>query len=71
MSRSIFYQHWRACLREHYLHVIRTHDHITEPTLRGVLKETGFTDEEIEALREEARQAPLVHYDDGEVGGSE
>lgn len=53
-KQSIFYQAWRDCLRQHYLYVISTDDHITEPTLRQVLISTGFTEEELDTLRQEA-----------------
>lgn len=59
--KSIFFEDWRTCLREHYLHVIRTGDNITEPTLRMVLQEVGFSMAEIDALREEG----LRPRDDG------
>jgi hypothetical protein len=49
-NQSIFFEEWRACLREHYLHVVRTGDTITEPTLRTVLLETGFTEDDLEEL---------------------
>jgi hypothetical protein len=51
-NQSIFFEEWRACLREHYLHVVRNNDAITEPTLRTVLLETGFTEDEINKLYE-------------------
>ncbi|NJL93643.1 MAG: hypothetical protein HC915_07885 [Anaerolineae bacterium] len=53
MTDNIFYDHWRECLREHYLHVLRSGDWITEPSLREVLKSTGFTEAELEALAAE------------------
>lgn len=49
-NKNPFYDEWRDCLRQHYRHVIRTHDDITEPTLRGVLHSTGFSDEDIDDL---------------------
>ena len=49
-NRSVFYDDWRICLREHYLHVVRSGDEITEPTLRAVLLNTGFTEDDIEEL---------------------
>lgn len=51
---NIFSDEWRACLHAHYLHVIRTDDAVTEPTLRSVLLQTGLTDADIERLRDEA-----------------
>ena len=55
-QQSVFYDAWRECLREHFLHVVRTGDEITEPSLRSVLQNTGFSEEEIEVLRGEALQ---------------
>jgi hypothetical protein len=52
-SRSEFYDEWRICLREHYMHVVRSGDEITEPTLRAVLLETGFTEDDIAAFYDE------------------
>ena len=52
-ERSIFYDAWRACLREHYLHTIRSGDTITEPSLREILEETGFSAEDIERLSQQ------------------
>ncbi len=51
---SIFFDEWQACLRAHYIHVIRTHDTVTEPTLRHVLLTTGLSEAELAALRAEA-----------------
>ncbi|NLE53273.1 MAG: hypothetical protein GX613_17900, partial [Chloroflexi bacterium] len=51
---SLFFDEWQACLRAHYLHVIRMQDTITESTLRGVLLATGLSEDELEALRQEA-----------------
>lgn len=51
---NIFFDEWQACLRAHYIHVIRTNDTITEPTLRSVLLATGLSEDELAALREEA-----------------
>lgn len=49
--RSVFYEDWRACLRSHYKHVVLAGDTVTEPSLRSVLKETGFTDQELDDLK--------------------
>lgn len=51
---SIFFDDWQACLRAHYIYVIRTGDTITEPSLRAVLLQSGVSEEEIAALQEEA-----------------
>lgn len=53
-QKGIFFDEWQACLRAHYVHVVRAEDSITEPTLRHVLLQTGLTDDDIDALREEA-----------------
>ena len=64
LRRSEFYDDWLICLREHYIHVVRSRDTITEPTLRVVLLETGFTEDDIAAFHDEglrlreAEQAP-------------
>lgn len=50
-SINPFYAEWRECLQAHYQHVIRVQDWVTEPTLHGVLHDTGFEESEIEALR--------------------
>ncbi|HML24775.1 MAG TPA: hypothetical protein PKD09_24185 [Aggregatilinea sp.] len=55
MKRSIYFNDWQACLRAHYVHVIRTNDTVTEPTLRHVLLQTGLTDAELDAIAAEAR----------------
>jgi hypothetical protein len=53
-EHSVFFDEWRACLRAHYIHVLRTGDAITEPTLRQVLLQTGASDEDLRALQVEA-----------------
>jgi hypothetical protein len=53
-KRSIFFDAWQACLRAHYVHVIRTSDVVTEPTLRAVLLQSGLSDDELHALYQEA-----------------
>ena len=55
-NKSIFYDEWRACLKEHYLHVVRIGDSITEPSLREVLLDMGFAEEEIQAIQEEGNE---------------
>ena len=54
-QRSIFYEDWRECLRAHYMHVVRTQDQITEPTLHGVLLRVGFSEDEIKEMAVRAR----------------
>jgi hypothetical protein len=53
-KRSIFIDAGQACLRAHYIHVIRTNDGVTEPTLRAVLLQSGLSDDELHALYQEA-----------------
>lgn len=48
---SIFADDWRACLREHYMYVVRTGDRVTLPSLTQVMYEVGFTDDELAELR--------------------
>ncbi len=64
-GRSIFHDDWRACLRAHYLHVIRSGDRVTEPTLRAVLERVGFSEDEIRQMAIEARMRDTdAHPDD-------
>lgn len=53
-QKGIFFDEWQACLRAHYIHVIRINDEITEPSLRGVLLQSGLSEDDLAALREEA-----------------
>ncbi|NWG17771.1 MAG: hypothetical protein HXY41_14180 [Chloroflexi bacterium] len=78
MSENIFADDWRECLRAHYMHVIRTGDRVTEPTLRGVMQEAGFSEAELAELRvlatlrvEDAPEgfAPDLHALDGQPAG--
>ncbi|MFQ3566846.1 MAG: hypothetical protein SNJ59_07575 [Aggregatilineales bacterium] len=48
---SVFADEWRACLRAHYMHVIRERDTVTERTLVDVLRRVGFTETELAELR--------------------
>lgn len=57
-QKGIFFDEWQACLRAHYRFVIRTADDVTEPTLRGVLRQTGLTDADLDDLRAEALTMP-------------
>jgi hypothetical protein len=58
---SPFYEEWRACLRSHYQYVIQNNDLVTEPTLRGVMIETGFTEADLSQLRYElAGEVPEI-----------
>ncbi len=59
-GKSPFSDHWRDCLRSHYTYVIHQNDIRTERTLRGVLIEVGFREDEIAELRVMA----TAHVDD-------
>lgn len=56
MEESIFSQEWRRCLREHYKHVVRNEDKITETSLKKVLlsQAINFTEEDLRGLYVEA-----------------
>lgn len=58
---SLFFDEWQACLRAHYVHVIRTNDVVNERTLRYVLLQTGMSEDALLRLREEA----LASHDPG------
>jgi len=51
---TLFFDEWQACLRAHYLYVLRSGDRVTEPTLRRVLRHSGLTEADIAALHYEA-----------------
>jgi len=53
-TSSLFFDDWQACLRAHYVYVLRAGDDITEPTLRQVLLQTGLNEQDLRALQEEA-----------------
>jgi hypothetical protein len=42
---------WRACLRSHYVYVIRSGDEATERTLAGVMRQAGFDEKTLIELR--------------------
>jgi hypothetical protein len=48
---SIFADDWRACLREHYMEMVRKQDRVTLPSLTLVMYEVGFSDDDLDALR--------------------
>lgn len=48
---SIFADDWRACLREHYMAMVRKQDHVTLPSLTLVMHEVGFSDDDLAELR--------------------
>ena len=56
-SENLFEQDWRDCLRAHYVHVIRERDLVNEESLITVLRQTGFTDDDISAIRSETAAA--------------
>lgn len=60
---GIFFDEWQACLRAHYIYVIRTGDAITEPTLRQVLLHSGLSETELEALRAQAEALGPLNSD--------
>lgn len=51
MPENIFADEWRECLRAHYVHVIRTNDRVTEPSLTVVMGQAGFDASELAELR--------------------
>lgn len=53
MFGSIFDEEWRACLRAHYFHVIKERDTNNERSLETVLIQTGFTPDDLTAMRAE------------------
>ena len=60
MSENIFETEWRECLEAHYMHVIRTRDKVTEPSLTHVMHQAGFNASELAELRVRA----TMHVDD-------
>jgi hypothetical protein len=60
MSENIFADEWVECLEAHYMHVIRTKDKVTEPSLSIVMHSAGFTDKQLAELRVRA----TMHVDD-------
>lgn len=48
---SIFADDWRACLREHYMEMVRKQDRVTLPSLTLVMHEVGFSDDDLAELR--------------------
>jgi len=51
MSENIFRDEWLECLRAHYMHVIRTNDRVTLPSLTVVMGQAGFIESELAELR--------------------
>lgn len=60
MSENIFADEWIDCLEAHYVHVIRTKDRVTEPSLTIVMRSAGFNDKQLAELRVRA----TMHVDD-------
>src|SRR6266852_7522058 len=56
-EENLFEQDWRNCLRAHYVHVIRERDVVNEESLITVLRQTGFSDDDINAIRAETAAA--------------
>jgi hypothetical protein len=50
-DNNIFADDWRDCLRAHYSHVVRTEDHVTEPSLHKVMNAAGFSESELAEMR--------------------
>ena len=50
MPQDIFTEEWRDCLVAHYTYVVRMGDQVTERTLRGVMIEAGFGEDELRQL---------------------
>lgn len=57
---SVFADEWRACLREHFMDVVRNRDRSTEKSLISVMHEVGFSESELAELRVRA----TMHVDD-------
>lgn len=57
-QRSPFEEEWKEALAAHYLYVVQVADHITEPTLRTVLQQVGFSEADIIRLYEQAQKQP-------------
>jgi hypothetical protein len=52
----VFWQEWRRCLAEHYVHVVASGDFITQPSLEDVLREAHYSEADLEALRQRAAE---------------
>ncbi len=60
MTENVFAEDWLDCLRSHYMHVIRTNDRVTLPSLTIVMGQAGFNESELAELRVRA----TMHVDD-------
>jgi hypothetical protein len=65
-AQNIFEEDWRDCLRAHLFHVLRERDRRNEHSLISVLLQTGFTEDEISALRTQALIALGLYPEEGE-----
>jgi hypothetical protein len=59
-NTSIFATEWKDCLIAHYTHVITVQDTVTESSLRGVLLETGFHEDELRLINPELPVTSIV-----------
>ena len=66
---GVFFDEWQACLRSHYLYVLRTQDWVTERTLSRVLLNSGLTDNDLARLQQQADVDP-VRPDEADVDGA-
>lgn len=57
---NIFADEWNECLRAHYMHVIRTNDKVTLPSLTIVMQQAGFSTSQLAELRVRA----TMHVDE-------
>jgi hypothetical protein len=62
MNENIFADDWHECLKAHYMHVVRTNDRVTLPSLTLVMGQAGFSESDLADLRVRA----TMHVD--EVG---
>lgn len=53
-NRSIFAEEWRECLRAQFIHVVRENDQKTLETLKGVMYDVGFREDDLKAMYIEA-----------------
>lgn len=61
---SVFADEWRKCLREQYKHVVRNQEKITESSLKLVLNEVGFSENELSEMYVEATMRADAMPDD-------
>jgi len=51
-QENIFLDDWRNCLYAHYRHVISEQDDLNESSLHRVLNRVGFTDVDLQSIRD-------------------